>query len=80
MVLSNLFDGTESVFSLCRKGLSLPYRLGTFLPRGLDKQAADVELDMFACEIAWILQLHLYPEDLLAVDLLPSHVTSCIYI
>ena len=47
-----IIDGAENVFSLGRKELFWQYRLGTFLPRGLNERAADVELDMFACGMA----------------------------
>ena len=51
-VTIKIIDGAENVFSLRRKELFWQYRLGTFLPRGLNERAADVELDMFACGIA----------------------------
>ena len=51
-VTIKIIDGAEDVFSLRRKELFWQYRLGTFLPRGLNERAADVELDMFACGIA----------------------------
>ena len=44
-------DGADNVFSLRRKELFWQYRLGTFLPKGLNERAADVELDMFACGV-----------------------------
>ena len=47
-----IIDGAENVFSLRRKELFWQYKLGTFLPRGLNERAADVELDMFACGMA----------------------------
>ena len=51
-VTIKIIDGAENVFSLRRKELFWQYRLGTFLPRGLNERAADVELDMFACGMA----------------------------
>ena len=47
-----MIDGADNVFSLRRKELFWQYRLGTFLPKGLNERAADVELDMFACGMA----------------------------
>ena len=46
-VTSKMIDGADNVFSLFWQ-----YRLGTFLPRGLNERAADVELDMLACGMA----------------------------
>ena len=46
------YNRADNVFSLRRKELFWQYRLGTFLPRGLNERAADVELDMFACGMA----------------------------
>ena len=54
-----LYDGADNVFSLRRKELFWQYRLGTFLPKGLNERAADVELDMFACGVALFLPLNL---------------------
>ena len=51
-VTIKIIDGAENVFSLRRKELFWQYRLGTFLSRGLNERAADVELDMFACGMA----------------------------
>ena len=51
-VTIKIIDGADNVFSLRRKELFWQYRLGTFLPRGLNERAADVELDMFACGMA----------------------------
>ena len=51
-VTIKIIDGAENVFSLRRKEVFWQYRLGTFLPRGLNERAADVELNMFACGIA----------------------------
>ena len=47
-----MIDWADNVFSLRRKELFWQYRLGTFLPKGLNERAADVELDMFACGMA----------------------------
>ena len=47
-----MIDGADNVFSLRRKELFWQYRLGPFLPKGLNERAADVELDMFACGMA----------------------------
>ena len=62
-VTIKIIDGADNVFSLRRKELFWQYRLGTLLPRGLNEPAADVELHMFASGMAWILLLHLFPED-----------------
>ena len=40
-----MIDGADNVFSLRRKELFWQYRLGTFLPKGLNERAADMELD-----------------------------------
>ena len=48
MLLSKIIDGAENVFSLRRKEIFSQYHLETFLPRGLNEQPADVELDIFA--------------------------------
>ena len=45
-----MIDGADNVFSLRRKELF--WQLGTFLPKGLNEQTAEVELDMFACGVA----------------------------
>ena len=47
-----IIDGAHDVFSVRRKELFWQYKLGTFIPNGLNERAADVELDMFACGIA----------------------------
>ena len=47
-----IIDGAHDVFSVRRKELFWQYKLGTFIPRGLNERAADIELDMFACGIA----------------------------
>ena len=41
-VTIKIIDGAENVFSLRQKKLFWQYRLGTFLPRGLNERAADV--------------------------------------
>ena len=46
------FSGAYNVFSVRRKELFWQYKLGTFIPNGLNERAADAELDMFACCIA----------------------------
>ena len=46
------------------------------MPRGLNERAADVELDMFACGMAYFLQLHLYPVDSIGVVLRCSSMAS----
>ena len=62
IVFSEGHQGTFSVsvkiidvFSVRRKELFWQYKLGTFIPNGLNERAADVELDMFACGIALLL-------------------------
>ena len=47
-----IIDGAHDVFSVRRKELFWQYKLGTFIPNGLNERAANVELDMFACGIA----------------------------
>ena len=61
------------------KGTFFAISVGNLFTKGLNERAADIALDMSACEITWILQLHLFPQDLLAVDLRPSHMTSCAF-
>ena len=51
-VSAKIMDGAHDVFSVRRKELLWQYKLGTFIPNGLNERAADVELDMFACGIA----------------------------
>ena len=47
-----MIDGADNVFLLRRKELFWQYKLQTFVPKGLNERAADVELDMFACVVA----------------------------
>ena len=47
-----MIDGADNVFSYNVRNYFGKYRLGTFLPKGLNERAADVELDMFACGMA----------------------------
>ena len=48
-----------------------------YMETRLNGRAADVELDMFACGMAWILLLHLFPEDLVGVAVRPFPLISC---
>ena len=57
-VTIKIIDKAEDVFSLRRKELFWQYKLGTFAPAGLNERAADIELDMFACGVAWTLPLY----------------------
>ena len=45
----SFIDGASNVYNLRRRELFWQYKLRTFMPRGLNDRAADVELDMFAC-------------------------------
>ena len=47
-----VIDGASDVYTLRRRELFWQYKLGTFASNGLNKRAADIELDMFACGTA----------------------------